>query len=281
MIELLISSSRKTNRSYQREKIPVSRNAVPERFARFVNLTVSMLAAVFAFGAIAANAGMVIGPGASVSTGFGQIELGCGDAEIAGGLSGSLTGARNVSFHAGAVSAGALLSLSGNWVNEGPAAIDAMVEWPDGCGVTDSSMLGSSVLRSLTVTSQIGRAIHLDINGEQRIGNSLILTGAPGMPVRLRSTDAGSFAQLSLDPGASQLIDSVDVANLDSNAGQRIAPGRPIDFNSVQSGPVRNWFMLPAVPVPTLGTTAMALLILLIIMLGFFYQRRHPSSIPE
>lgn len=256
-------------------------NAVPERFAQFANLTVFMVAAAFAFGAVAAHAGVVIGPGASVSTGSGQIELGCADAEIAGNLSGSLAGARSITFHSGAVAAGALLSLSGNWINNGPTALDALVEWPDGCGVTESSMLGSSDLRSLTIISQTGREIRFDINGEQRIGNSLRLSGTPATPVRLRSTVAGSFAQLSLDPGATQLIDSVDVANLDSNAGQSIAPGRPIDFNSVQSGPVRNWFTLPAIAVPTLGMASTALLILIMVLLGFFYQRRHPSSIPE
>ena len=252
---------------------------VVDRPGRSPCLSLVVLGAVLAF-ALASQpviAGVImIGEGSSVSTGAGQIELGCGDAEIAGGLAGSLVGARNLYFAPGAATAGASLSLSGDWVNNGPRGLDAIVDWSDGCGVIESSMLGSSDLTALNITSSSGREIRFDANGEQHVGSNLRLMGAADQRLRLRSTASGQFANVSLDFGASQLIDWVDVADIDSSAGREIAPGMPADYNSLRSGPVRNWFEMPAVPVSTLGSVSTLLLILLMGLLGLFRQR--PSS---
>lgn len=218
-------------------------------------------------------AGMVkIEEGSSVFTGSGQIDLGCGDAEIAGSLAGSLIRARDLTFSPGASTSGASLSLSGNWINNGPRALNALVDWRDGCGVTESIMLGNSDVTALHITSDSGREIRIDTDGEQRVSDSLSLIGSTGHLLRLRPTSAHQFARLSLNFGGSQMIDSVDVARIDSSAGQDIAPGMPGDYNSLRSGPVRNWFLLPAVPVSTLGVTSTVLLILLMGLLGLFCQ---------
>ena len=235
-----------------------------------------------ALGLVAGPAGageVVIGNGSSISSGSGQIEPGCADIEIAGGLSGSLDGARNVTFSPGADVVGASVGLSGDWVNNGPQALDVFIDWRDGCGVSEASMLGSSNVPALSIDSESGREIRFDAAGEQRVSNSLSLTGAPGELLRLRSTNAGQLALLSLEPGGSQLIDSVNVAGIDSRAGQSIAPGHPSDYNSEQAGPVRNWFALPPVPIPTLGLVSTILFILLMILFGLFHQRRQPSNI--
>ena len=227
-----------------------------------------------------ADAGeVVIGNGSSVSSGSGKIELGCADIQIAGGLSGSLDGAQNVAFFPGANVIGASVGLSGNWVNNGPRALDVFIDWRDGCGVSEASMLGISDVPALSIASESGREIRFDTGGEQRISNSLSLTGAPGELLRLRSTEMAQLALLSLEAGGSQLIDSVNVAGIDSRAGQSIAPGHPFDYNSEQCGAVRNWFVLPPVPIPALGLVSTILFILLMILFGLFHQHRPPSTI--
>ncbi|TVQ40152.1 MAG: hypothetical protein EA370_04095 [Wenzhouxiangella sp.] len=252
------------------------------RSRRFRGLKALPLLVALALSANPAAAGVVVvGSGSNLLTGSGQIELGCGDMEIAGSLSGEVTGARNINFTAGAALTGAVLSLSGDWINNGPQALDAIVDWRDGCGVTASNMLGSSDLPALNITSESGREVRFEANAEQRIVNSLGLTGTPDTRLRLRSTDPMLYAGLTLDFGASQLIDSVDVARIDSSAGQSIAPGDPADYNSVRAGPVRNWFTLPPIPIPTLGLVSSSLLVLIMILIGLFHQRQRPTNFPE
>ena len=242
-------------------------------------LSFSLLTAALVMAAAPGHAGViVIGSGASVSTGAGHIELDCSDAEIAGSLSGSLSGARDVSFGPGASVNGASISLSGDWINTGPPALNAQVDWPDGCGIGESSMLGSSDVASLAISSQGGREIRFDAGGEQRVAENLSLTGTPGQLLRLRASAPSQFARLSLDFGAGQQIDFVDVAWIDSSAGQGIAPGNPEDLNSLRSGPVRNWFVLSGIPIPTLGLVSILLLALLMGLLGLYQQSRYAPA---
>ncbi len=244
------------------------------RPARSCYLPRICLATLLSLAALPAVAGVVsIGQGSSVSTGSGQIDLNCGDAAISGGLSGSLTGARDVSIGPGADLAGSSVGLSGDWVNNGPRELGTQIDWRDGCGVVESRMLGSSDVAALTIDSQTGREVRFDTGGEQRVDSSLSLTGSAGNRLRLRSTSPTQLASLALGFGASQVINAVDVARIDSSAGQGIAPGSPEDYNSLRSGLVRNWFELPAIPVPSLGSASILLLILLTGLVGLFHRR--------
>lgn len=260
----------------------MSRQSSFNRCERSANLCLLAVTLVLALAAAPVSAGTVlIAQGSNVSIGSGEIDLGCADVEIAGGLSGPLSGARDVTISPGAAPAAAVIGLSGYWINNGPQELDVAIDWRDGCSVYEASMLGSSTVPALTIQSSSGREIRLDASGEQRVANSLSLTGTPGELLRLRPTASAQFARLTLGLGASQLIDSVDVAYIDSDAGQDIAPGMPADYNSLRSGPVRNWFMLPAVPVSTLGLAATGLLILLMILIGLFHQRRYTQQASE
>jgi len=239
-----------------------------------------ILALALASGPLIAGT-VLVGEGSSLSVGSGEVELGCADVDIAGGLHGGINGARNVTLSPGAELIGASVALSGDWTNNGPQALDVLIDWRDGCGVSDASMLGSSQVTALSIQSSSGREIRFDASGEQRVAGSLSLSGVSGNLLRLRSTGGTQVAPLVLDFGASQLIDSVDVAYIDSSAGQDIAPGMPADYNSVRTGLVHNWFMVPAVPVPALGLVATGLLVLLMILFGLFHQRRHPLDSPQ
>lgn len=220
-----------------------------------------------------------LGPGSHIDIGAGQIQAACSDIVMAGALAGSLQGARHLTFAPGAVVNQSMLGLSGNLTNQGPGALNAAVDWSDGCGVAEASMLGSHELARLHIHSATGKVIRFDSAAEQQVHDSLRLTGSSGNRLRLRSTTDNGFASLTLGFGASQQIDWVDVANIDSRAGQAIAPGLPADYNSLSSGPVRNWFGLPAVPVPSLGLLATLLLIALMGLFGLFKQRSDPFGV--
>ena len=232
--------------------------------------------------AVTAQAGsLIIGTHASVATGSGTIELGCNNAEIAGALSGLIDGARDLTFRPGAVLEEAQLGFSGDWRNDGPQGLNAGVVWSDGCGASVSYMRGSTDLQSLHIFSDSGREIRFDAAGQQRVSDSLILAGSPGRRLRLRADTASQFAFLSLNVGARQLIDWVDVAWIDSDAGTTVGPGHPDEFNSVRSGPVRNWFALAPIPVPTLNLASIALLLLLIGLTGLNPRRRRAANLSE
>jgi hypothetical protein len=257
----------------------VSKTIPRVRPDRFFSRSACVLAMLCLLAPPLATAGSILlGQGASINTGSGQVDLGCGDADIAGALSGRLVGARNLAFGPGASVAGASLSLSGDWVNQGPRALDAQVTWRDGCGVAVSNMLGNSDLNALDIASNAGREIRFDAAGEQYIRHSLSLTGAPGQLLRLRSTSPVLFANVTLEFGGSQLIDWVDVDRIDSRAGQGIAPGLPADYNSQLSGNAFNWFGLAPIPVSSLGLTSTLLLIFLIGLLGLFLQYTKSSN---
>ena len=231
---------------------------------------------------VTAQAGsLIIGNHASVATGSGTIELGCNDAEIAGALSGLIDGARDLTFRPGALLDEAQLGFSGDWRNDGPQGLNAGVVWTDGCGASVSHMRGNTDLQSLHIFSDSGREIRFDAAGQQSVSDSLILAAGPGQRLRLRADTASRFASLTLNFGASQLIDWVDVAWIDSGAGTTIASGRPDEFNSVRSGPVRNWFALAPIPVPTLSLASIALLLLLIGLTGLNPRRRRAANLSE
>lgn len=231
------------------------------------------ITAVLAITALPVSAATIsIGSAGSVDTGVGVIDAGCSDVDIQGQLAGSLHGARHVNIGAGASAGGAMFGLSGDWVNQGPRELNTAIDWRDGCGVTEASMLGSSDLTTLHIATDLGRVIRFDSQGEQRVEQGLALNGNSGQRLRLRPSAEFQFAALSLDFGASQQIAGVDVAYIDSSAGQAIAPGTPDDYDSVRDGPVRNWFVLPAVPVPAMGVMSTFFLIALMGLLGLLVQ---------
>lgn len=244
------------------------------RPGRFFGQPIVVIALVCSMIAPLAAAGsLVVGAGSSVDTGAGHVDLGCGDASVNGQVAGRLIGARHLSFGPGAVASGAQLGLSGDWINSATPMLDARVTWRDGCGVNQSRMLGSTDLVALDIESTSGREIRFDASGEQTVRDDLRLVGAPDQFLRLRSTAPGQLASLSLDAFAQQSIDWVDVAGIDSRAGQGIAPGLAIEYNSQASGSALNWFGLPPIPVSTLGRTSILLLIMLIGLLGLFRHR--------
>ncbi|MGY6630654.1 MAG: hypothetical protein ACXIUL_06545 [Wenzhouxiangella sp.] len=215
-------------------------------------------------------AGLVLPEGASIQTGAGQLDLGCSDADIAGLLAGQVTGAGSVTLAPGGQLDGLSLGLSGDWINQAEPAQSVALDWRDGCGISVSRMLGSTVLPSLSVSTQSGRELQLDSDGEQVISQALVMTGSEDNRLMLRPSTAFQLAEFTLLTGATQAIDFIDGAYIDSGRGQTIAPDRPELFNSVATAGMINWFVGEAIPVPTLPSLMILLLILLIGWLGVF-----------
>lgn len=223
---------------------------------------------------------ILIGAGAAMDTGQGHLVLGCNDLEVAGDIGGHAAGARNVSILTGGSLNTDQLSFSGDWANTGQVEVPGLVRWLDGCGVLDAQMTGTTDFSALEISTTSGRTVRLEANATQRVTDSLILQGAPGALLMLRSTDPGQHAGLTLTPGASQSIAFVDVADLDSSGGQPMAPGSAVLHNSVDSGNNLDWFQefLGAIPISSLGLIGTMLLILVISLMGLGRARHAPDS---
>ena len=217
------------------------------------------------------QAGMVVvGSGANMDAGQGQLLLACNNLEVAGGLGGHATGARDVSIVSGGSLSTHQLSFSGDWDNAGQVAVPGLVRWQDGCNVLDAQMTGSTGFSALEISTTNGRTVRLEASTTQQISDSLVLQGAAGARLLMRSSVPGQQAGLALAPGGGQSIAFVDVADIDSSGGQALAPGGAGLLNSLDSGNNINWFhgVLSAVAIPTLGLMGTMLLILLIALMG-------------
>lgn len=247
-------------------------------------LNIRLISAILILTSVAqVQAGTVlVGSGAEVDTGQGQLVLGCNDLEVAGGIGGHAIGARNVSILAGGSVSTDQLSFSGDWVNDGHVEVSGLVRWLDGCEVLDAQMAGSTDFSALEIRTTDGRTVRLHVDATQHVSDSLILQGAPDALLMLRSTGPGQHAGLALAPAGSQSIAFVDVADMNSSGGQAMAPGSPDLYNSVDSGNNVNWFqeILGAIPVPALGLIGTMLLILSIALMGL-HRARHAHESNE
>ncbi len=195
-------------------------------------------------------------------------------------IAGHAAGARNVSILTGGSLNTDQLSFSGDWANSGQIEVPGLVQWLDGCDVSDTQMTGTTAFSALEISTTSGRTVHLQANATQHVTDSLTLQGTSGALLMLRSTDPGQHAGLTMDPGGSQSVAFVDVADMDSSGGETMAPGSPDLHNSVDSGNNLNWFQefLSAIPISTLGLVGTMLLILLISLMGLGRARHAPDS---
>lgn len=223
---------------------------------------------------------VMVGPGAGLDTGAGQLNLGCNDLTVAGDFGGHVVGAGNVSVLGGGSLNTDQLSFSADWQNAGQAEVPGSVQWLDGCDALDVQMTGVTEFSTLEISTNNGRAVRLQANATQQVTGALTLQGAPGALLTLRSTMPGQFAGLSLAPQGSQSIAFVDVADIDSSDGQLMAPGSAELSNSVDSGNNLNWFreFASAIPVPTLGLTGAMLLIFMFVLMSVGRFRHARSS---
>jgi hypothetical protein len=217
-----------------------------------------------------------VASGTQLSLGAGSIDAGCGDLAVAGTFSvgsGSANSIRNVAINPGTINGGSgSINLSGDWANQGTFnAQTGSINITDGCGTTASTVTGDNTFNRFSATTTTGKQLESAAGSSQTFSGGLTLGGSGSDRLVVRTSSPGTTAAFVLDQGASQSISGVDVADIDSSAGEPIAPGPPARFNSVDSGNNTNWFIAAIqeiMPVDTLPAPMLAILVLLILLLG-------------
>lgn len=146
----------------------------------------------------------------------GALGLGCTALNVSGGFalnSGQVNGAAGVGIGAsGTLNAGSgTLRVSGNWSNSGSFVPGtSTVVFNDGCASGPITISGNTTFHNLTLTSTNGRTFVLPEGSHLTVNGVLTLQGAPGNPIQLVSSGAGT-AVVSLGPGATVVRDNATV----------------------------------------------------------------------
>lgn len=191
-----------------------------------------------------------VGAGASLDLGTGQLDLGGGDLSVGGTASAgsvAILGAQDVSIASGGVLNGdsATIQLCGDWSNAGTFnAGTSSVEFVDGCQSV-ATITGSSTFAGLSLSSTTGKQFDFGSGSTQTISGTLLLMGASGNRIVLRSTAGGSEA--FLDVTGTSSADFVDVDDVH-------ATGAPIVLmpgNSKSGSNAAGFVFVPAIPLLT------------------------------
>lgn len=241
---------------------------------------------LFAFPAATLAQSVSIDAGASWRVGDGAMDLDCATLQVAGALhaqDGTVGGIGDLGIVAGGEVAAttAELHVGGDWRNHGGfVAGTGTVHLVDRCDAGSALIEGTTSFASLLIESARGKAYGFEAGMTQSIALALRLAGAPGVPLPIRSTQAGTRAGLALDNGASQQVTWVDVADMAAPEGSAwIASGLPAAFDSIDSGNNFRWFQPsgpPAPPrsVPTASIWALLIMALVLARLGGLRLRR-------
>ncbi|MEH6610193.1 MAG: hypothetical protein V7696_12565 [Halioglobus sp.] len=235
-----------------------------------------LLAATLLTPAFALAQTITISSGSQFSLSSGSLNAGCGDVAVAGTLSidsGSANNLRNVAINSGTINGGSgQINLSGDWLNQGTFnAQTGTVQVTDGCGTTLSQLSGDTTFNRFVASTASGKQLQPSTGSTQTFTGGLTLSGTGPDKLLVRTSSAGATAAFILSQGASQTISGIDAQDIDSSAGETIAPGPPERFNSVDSGNNTNWFISAIkeiVPVDTLPAPMLAILVMLILLLG-------------
>ena len=215
---------------------------------------------------VSTRAEVLVGLDASLSLGAGTLSLGCESLEVSGSLlggSGNVQSVGDLALEASGVVAGdsASFEIRGDWSNLGtfdPGSSD--VRFTDGCGRSSSSIHDATSFAALTVDSATGKTYSFAAGETQTVLGSLAIHGDESAPVRIESTSEGLRALIDL--AGEQEISFVHVQDHEA-IGERIAPGRPAEFQSVDAGNNVRWFHHP-LEIPTTSVLGRWLLVAVI-----------------
>jgi len=235
------------------------------RLLKFFHQSLLVIAVSAAGSTVIFAADFQINNGDTFNLGAATLNIGCGNFVIQN--SGTFT-----------ADSGGIL-LSGDWSNQGDFnSGSSSVVFNDDCGANSiSTITGETEFHNLSAATTLAHELHFEVDQHQSVANSLVLTGAAGQLLKVRSTVPGSPAFLDLDEGGSQTIAYVDVQdNHASSQSQHLAPGTPSSFDSMDSGGNWRWFRSGiAVSVPTLAASGLALLVLLLALMA---THLHPDG---
>lgn len=222
---------------------------------------------------------LVVGTGARMSLGSTTLLAGCRDVAVAGTIdvgAGAIRGVRDLSV-SGVLNGGSgVIELSGDLAAGGNLVPQTgTVRLSDGCGSTESVLIGDHQFHRLRVETDNGRALVLPALGTQSISISLELVGGT-LRLVMRSSVPGSVGFLNLQASGAQLVSRVDAVDVGAPAnGQYLAPLLPADYDSIDRGNTPRFFGegVAAVPVPTLSNFSLFWMILLFAGFGLFQTR--------
>jgi len=232
-----------------------------------------------------AAAAIIVGAGSSVNFADSNVDLGCSDLSIAGSATASsanLASISNFDLDGGSfVPAASQISLGGNFANAGnflPGS--SRVAIVDACGNATSQMSGATDFYDFVVTTTSGKQILFPVAAAQSVEHSLTLQGVADHLLNIGSSSAGQQGVLALAKGAAQTISYVNARDNHASIAH-IAPGPPVQFNSVDGGNLLNWFLDAAsggalAPAPALGSGrwVLAAAVLLAAARNLFQRKR-------
>ncbi|KEH07058.1 hypothetical protein GY14_30475 [Delftia tsuruhatensis] len=198
---------------------------------------------------LAQAAQLQVGAGSRVDFGDATVRLGCADLHVNGSAAASAStlngiATLNIGATGGLQSGTAQVALSGDFVRSGSFdAGGSTVSIMDSCAHSISRVSGGTVFNHLSVTSGTGKTLELAAGQSTTVLGQLTLQGAQGRLLRLRSSAAGTAAQLSAT--AQQSVQFVDVAD-NRATGEVLAFGKPDQFQSQASGNLFRWFQFDA-----------------------------------
>jgi hypothetical protein len=241
---------------------------------------VGALVACLAYAPFCAAQQLVVGSGARMSLGSTTLDVGCRDVAVTGSMdvgAGAVRGARDLSVSGTLNGGSGLLELSGD-LTAGPNLVPqtGTVQMVDGCGSTESILIGDHQFNRLRVETNNGRALVLPAAGTQSISNSLELIGG-ALRLVMRSSMPGSVGFLNLQADGMQFVSRVDAGDVGAPAsGQYLAPLLPEDYDSIDRGNTPRFFGEPEaepIPIPTLSSFSLITMFLLFAGFGLFQTR--------
>ncbi len=130
------------------------------------------------------------------------------------------------------------ITLFGDWSNLGVfSAASGTVNFVDG-PVALSNIVGSSTFQNANFSSAAGKTYSFASGSTQSVGGLLTILGTSSQGIQFKSSTAGQFASINLQPAGSQTIDFVGVSNVHA-IGQHLAPTKTNDGGS---GDDIGWF---------------------------------------
>ena len=221
---------------------------------------------------------LVVGAGASFVVGSSVIDAGCRDIEVTGTLdigAGSLQGARNLAVPGTLRGGSGLIQLSGDIDAAGNLQPQAgTVRIADGCGSTESNVIGNHQFNRLSVQTSNPHTLVLPAGGTQLIASGLELLGGLERLI-LRSSSFGSVSFLALANSGTQLVNRVDAIDVGAPpSAQFLAPNLPEFYDSLDGGNTPRFFAdQPVEPVPALSPAGLISLLLLMAGMAFLQMR--------
>ncbi len=128
------------------------------------------------------------------------------------------------------------ITLAGNWANSGTFTPNANTVTFDGSGT--STLSGSTTFYDLA-SATAGKTLTLTRGSTQTVTHDLTLTGTAANPIIINDTGAGAIPKFTLNSGATQSINNVNVTNNDASAGLQLVARS----TSSLSGTTTNWVL--------------------------------------